>query len=75
MVKAYDLVDLVSRLKGRGLDVAEEAGKVVVEEVFAWVSESAKVSATPYDDMALIVLPQLKAFALTEVDKIDGKVG
>jgi len=75
MEKAYDVKALVDRLKGRGLDLAEEAGKIVIEEAFGWVEESAKLSKTPFDDMALIVLPQLKALALAAVDKVDGSVG
>jgi hypothetical protein len=75
MEKAYDVAVLLAQLKGRGLDVAEEAAKVLIEEMFGWVEASAKVSATPYDDMALIVLPQLKAFALATADKIDSQVG
>lgn len=74
MEKAYDVKALAEKLKGRGLDVAEEAAKVIVEETFAWVEESAKLSATPYDDMGLIILPKLKELALKEIDKIDGIV-
>lgn len=73
MEKAYDLKVLASKLKERGLDLAEDAAVIVVEELFAWVEESAKASTTPYDDMGLIVLPQLKELALDGVDKIDGK--
>lgn len=72
MEKAYDVADLALKLKGRGLDVAEEAAKVLVEEVLAWAEESAKISETPYDNMALVVLPELKKLALGLVDKIDG---
>lgn len=75
MEKAYDLKELASKLKSKGLDVAEDAAKHVVEGVVEWFEESAKLSATPYDDMALIVLPQVKKMALEAVDKIDGQVG
>lgn len=75
MEKAYDVADLMAKLKARGLDVAEEAAKVIIEESFNWLQESAPLSATPYDDMALIILPQLKAFALAQADKIDGVAG
>lgn len=73
MEKAYDVKALSEKLKARGLDVAEEAAKIIVEESFAWIEESAKLSATPYDDMGLVILPHLKKIALTQVDKIDGK--
>jgi hypothetical protein len=75
MDKAYDLKALGEKLKGRGLDLAEESVKILVEESFDWVAESAKLSATPYDDMAAVILPKLKELALAAVDKIDGQVG
>lgn len=75
MEKAYDVKALVEKLKSKGLDVAEETAKIALEEVFAWVEESAKLSATPYDDMGLVVLPHLKKLALESADKIDGAVG
>jgi len=74
MTKAYDIGELVLQVKGKGLDLAEESVKLLVGEIFKWIEASAKLSATPYDDMALIVLPKLKDFALSAVDKIDGKV-
>ena len=73
--KAYDLKALGAGLKSKGLDLAEEALVLVVEELFVWVEGSAKISETPYDDMALLVLPQLKKMALEQVDKIDGQEG
>lgn len=75
MEKAYELKALAERLKGRGLDLAEESVKILIEESFDWLGESAKLSATPYDDMAAIVLPKLKELALSAADKIDGQVG
>jgi hypothetical protein len=75
MEKAYDLKDLGLKLKSKGLDLAEDASKIVADSVFEWFEESAKLSSTPYDDMALIVLPQIKSFVAGQIDKIDGKVG
>lgn len=74
MTKAYDVNELVGRFTGRGLGLAEDAAKAVIDEVFGWVYDSVKLSATPFDDVALVVLPKLKELALKEVDKIDGKV-
>jgi hypothetical protein len=73
--KAYDLGVLGSKLKDAGLELAEEAAGKVVAAVIDWVSESAKLSATPYDDMALVILPKLKDFIMSEIAKIDGKEG
>ena len=75
MEKAYDVKALIAKLKGRGLDIAEEAAIILIEESFDWIEESAKLSPTPYDNMALIVLPQLKEIALKTVDKLDGAQG
>lgn len=73
MEKAFELGALVEKLKARGLDVAEEAAKVIVEEVLDWADESVKLSETKFDDLALPFIPQLKAAALGLVDKIDGE--
>jgi hypothetical protein len=75
MEKPYDLKDLAAKLKGRGLDIAEEGVKIMIEETFAWGEESAKLSKNPFDDMALLVLPQIKSKALEFADKIDGEKG
>jgi hypothetical protein len=75
MLKPYDVSELVNILKSKGLDIAEEAASLVVESSLEWIKESAKLSATPYDDMALIVLPQVENFIKNAVDKIDGQEG
>ena len=75
MEKAYDVKVLIAALKARGLDLAEEALMIVLEEGSNWFEASAKLSKSPYDDMALIVLPQIKKLAAEQIDKIDGKVG
>ena len=71
--KAYDLKVLTDRLKARGLDLAEDAAAIIIEEVSDWVVESAPKSKTPFDDVAIVVMPQLKNFALDLVDEIDGE--
>lgn len=71
MEKAYDLKGLLDELKSSGLEIAEESAKVVIEAVFAWVEKSAKLSATPYDDLALVIAPQIKKYALEQAEKIN----
>ena len=73
--KAYDLKKLTERLKVRGLDVAEEAAAVIVEELSDWVIESAPISKTPFDDVLVAVMPIMKKELLKVVDKIDGEEG
>lgn len=75
MDKAYDLKDLVSKLKVIGLDVTEEAAKSVFVNTLEWVKESALLSATPFDDMAVAVVAPLQLEVLKLIDKIDGQVG
>jgi len=73
MEKAYDLNALGEKLKARGLDVAEDMARVIVEELFDWLAESAILSETPYDNLLAPVYPMAKKAALDQVDKIDGK--
>lgn len=75
MEKAYDVKVLGEKLKAKGLVQAEDAAVMVVEEVFAWLEESADLSQTPYDDFAKPVFKAVKPLVLKEVDKIDGVVG
>ena len=75
MEKAYDLKELGNVLKGKGLDVAEESLNIVFDSVIEWFKESAKLSATPYDDMAMVIMPQLEKLVKDAIDKIDGEEG
>ena len=75
MEKAYDVKDLVARLKTKGLDVAEDVAKIALVEVLDWVSESAVLSNNNYDDLFIAVMPLLKTEMLKQIDKIDGEKG
>jgi len=75
MEKAYDVSDLVARLKSKGLDVAEDAAKMATGEIFDWLVDSAKLSPSVLDDVAVVILPKLKEKVLELEDKIDGEVG
>lgn len=73
--KAYDFEVLIKRLKARGLEIGEEALKTLIKELFKFLRDSAPLSGMVYDDMALIVYPQIEAMLLSAADKIDGQVG
>jgi len=75
MEKAFDLKILMEKLKARGLDLAEDAAKIVIEETLDWADESVTLSANKFDDLVKPFIPQLKAAALGLADGIDGKVG
>lgn len=72
MEKAYDIKDLEEKLKAVGLPVVEGAAEVVLEKVIAWIKESAMISKTPYDDMAMVILPLIEEKIKKEINKIDG---
>ena len=74
MEKAYDFKDLANRAKALGMEITEEAAGGLVDVVFSWFEESAKLSKTPIDDMAVGFLAPVRAFLATKIDKIDGKV-
>jgi hypothetical protein len=75
MEKAFDIAVLAEKLKGRGLDVAEEAAKAIVEETVAWVKASVAMTENKFDDFFIVVEPMLLPEIMTQVDKIDGEVG
>ncbi|MCB0369336.1 MAG: hypothetical protein KDD45_07745 [Bdellovibrionales bacterium] len=75
MEKAYDIKDLGLKLKGKGLDVAEEAAGVVFEAVADWVIESAQLSENKIDDLVAPILGAVKPYVLSQIDKIDGQPG
>ena len=72
MENAYDVAALIKKLEMHGLTIAEEAARTLVIDVLDWVEASAKISPTPWDDVALVVLPEFKKKILAEIDKIDG---
>jgi len=72
-VKAYDVKVLVAKLKARGLDVAEDMAMVLIDEVSAWVVESAVISENKVDDIAALGMPELVKIVKQLADKIDGK--
>jgi len=75
MEKPFDPKDLVLKLKDKGLDIAEDAAKLVAESVFDWVSESVVMTPNKVDDFALAVLPAVKPYVMAQIDKLDGKDG
>lgn len=74
-MKPYDLSVLGQKLKAKGLDIAEEALKIVVNETLDWVAESAPVSPNKIDDVVAMAIPFIKPKILEAVDKIDGQQG
>jgi cob(I)alamin adenosyltransferase len=55
------------------LKLGEKLTKESIESVFKIAEIEIKASENKIDDMALILLPQIKSFVLNAVDKIDGE--
>ena len=73
MEKAYDIKDLAQKLKDAGLPIAEQAAGALLDKVVLWIKESAALSKTPYDDMAMVLIPLIEVKIKEEIAKIDGK--
>ena len=72
MEKAYDFKVLVDRFAKHGAVLSEEAAEKVALELFNWIEESATISENAWDNMAMILMPQLKEIVFKQLDKIDG---
>jgi len=75
MEKAFDLKVLTDKLGARGLDLAEDAAKIAIEEVLDWAAASVALTENKFDDLVTPFIPQLKAAALALADNVDQKVG
>jgi len=75
MEKAYDVKDLVSKLKDKGLEIAEDAAGLVLDSVIDWVVESSAKSPNKVDDILAPLLIAVKPYIHEQIDKIDGKEG
>lgn len=67
--------ELIEGFKDRGIDIAEEALKIVIEEVLEYASKKVLETENKFDDMLLAVMPIVKKELLKLVDKIDGEEG
>ena len=71
--KPFDPKELVNKLKDQGLDIAEDAGRILVDAVFDWAEESVQLTPNKFDDMALAVSPVLRKYLLKKIDELDGE--
>lgn len=70
-MKAYDLNELLKKLKNQGLELTEEAVKIVVKELLVWLKESAAISENKIDDIAALGLPELEKLAMKLAEDIN----
>lgn len=74
MQKAWDTKALIEKLKASGLDVAEDAGKVLVEALFDWADESIVLTPSKLDDLGRPLLGTVKNYLLKKIDELDGEI-
>lgn len=74
MEKAFEVNNLVERLKAQGLPMAEEAVQKAVKEVFAWAGESCAMKGGLFL-VGATILPILAEQLDKLADKIDGVEG
>lgn len=73
---AYAIKDLADKLKERGLDLAEDAVKIIVDETALWADAEANKGEHGFVDVAVkALIPLAKPLLDEQVDKIDGKEG
>ncbi len=70
-MKAYDINELLKKLKAQGLELTEEAVKIFVKQLVEWLRESAVISPNKIDDVASLGLPELEKLALGLADQIN----
>lgn len=74
MEKPFDVKDLIKKLEAMGIplakDSAEKMAAGLVNAVFDWTNESISASPTKVDDLALAVLPPLRAYILSKIEAI-----
>ena len=67
--------ELVQDAKAKGLDIAEDSLKSLVEFAFDALPKIAAKTETKLDDMFVPVLALIKPTVMKLVDKLDGKAG
>lgn len=75
MEKAYDVKDLLNRIKGDGLDLLESELGLVYKHMKDWLKASAPLSENKIDDVIAPFVDQMDPIMLPLIDKVDGEVG
>lgn len=71
MEKAYDLKFFGEQLKAQGLEVTEELAKSVAVAALDFLSKSAEISATPFDNILIPVYAMAKPKILEKLEGIN----
>lgn len=72
MEKAFDIKGLVEILKGEGLNIGEEAAKLLATSFIKWIEMSVVLTENKTDDLVVPFLGFVKPMLMAQIDKIDG---
>jgi hypothetical protein len=64
---------LLEELKGKGLNIAEDALASLVEAVFDAGVKYVQNTENKFDDLVIAAVPSVKGLLLAELDKLDGE--
>jgi len=65
----------VANLKAKGIEVAEDALVLLLDEVLDYAAKKVIETENKFDDMLIAVLPIIKSQLVDLIDKVDGKEG
>ncbi len=63
---------VLENLKIKGLDIAEGALLIIWQEINAGLIRYVKATANQFDDLYLVIGPQIDHLIKNQIDKIDG---
>jgi hypothetical protein len=69
-----ELSVVVESLKEKGLIVAEETLLMIWKEINAGLCRYVKATENSFDDLYLVIGPQIDKLIVAQIDKINGKV-
>lgn len=73
---AYKIKGLADKLKTKGLDLAEDAVKIILDTASEWALEEAdKGEHGLVDTIVKVAIPQVSPVLKDQADKIDGVIG
>lgn len=74
---AFDLADLMAKLKAKGLepalDGAEKVARGAIDAVFEWGKEGIAASSFPFKSIISSAMDTAHEYLIEQADKIDGK--
>lgn len=71
MSKAYDTSHLVKEFSNQGLEIGEEAAKIVIKVLMPWLKKSFELSESKIDDVIAPLMNSVESYLLTVAESIN----